>query len=795
MVYSNRGRALTLALMVGSSIGFSSMAQAQASEGEAASGSENTSASDEQGSNDNVILVTAQKRAEDLIDVPISIAAISGATLEQSNLRDLEDIARVTPGLDFSQSDQFGNQVVSFRGISSVFGSATTGYYLDEIPLQQTNLTSVVLPHVFDVERVEVLRGPQGTLYGAGSMGGTIRYIRPQPDLFETTILVEGEGSITDGGDESAEGSVIANIPLVEDKIAFRGGVYYRHEGGWIDQADRNTGNIIEENINTIKTLAVSGILAIQASDSFSLSPSLFYQRTKTSDRDVGWVGAGDFVTYGRFAQPRDDEYAILGLTADLELGAVDVKAVTSYMDRTYQNVDDWADSDGTVVASYIFNGIASGFDEPPPGFPFGLDSLSSDWAGLMYWDVKNHAFSQELRASSASDSPLQWIAGVYFQRNKFHLVRNEYQDINAESIALLGFPIDDNELVGPLSDELGPVTYLQDQTTILQELAGFANVTYAVSDRLSVSAGARVAHTQFEITQRTAGFWLGPDVTFGGKQSETPISPKFNVNFEANRNHTLYASVAKGFRIGGYNQDFSTTVCAVDLPPEGNPTEFGSDTLWSYEVGSKNRFANGRVQFNASAFHIKWNDIQSQVVMPTCLNIYTDNLGSAEVNGFDLDFSFDITPSLTISLMAGYSHGQYTETVEKFGQILVLEGEDFPQPKFTGSASLTYGGEIGNVPAFGTLTFAHAGSYQRNVPNTPGDDAAIRDAEAVNQLSARVGVDLGRVTVSLFGENLTNARPEVGLSRLISNDFPPDMILLRTLRPRTVGVGVKLSL
>ncbi|MEO5706440.1 MAG: TonB-dependent receptor [Alteraurantiacibacter sp.] len=782
---SHRIEAFTLALMLGSSMAYCGTAQAQSDAGEAAA--------DGQG---DVILVTAQKRSEDLLDVPISMAAISGEALEQNNLRDIEDIALVTPGLGFSQSGQFGDQVVSFRGISTVFGSATTGYYLDEIPLQQTNLTSVVLPHVFEVERVEVLRGPQGTLYGAGSMGGTIRYIRPQPDLFDTSIVVESEGSITDGGDPSVEGSVIANIPLVEDRIGFRGGVYYRHEGGWIDQADRNTGNIIDENINIIKTLAVTGILEIRASDTFSLSPSVFYQRTKTSDRDVGWAGAGDYVTYGRFAQPRDDEYGIFGLTADLELGDVDVKSVTSYMDRTYSNVDDWADSDGTVVASYIFNGIASGFDEPPPGFPFGLASLSSDWRGLMYWDVDSHAFSQELRASSSSDSPLQWIAGVYYQRNEFDLLRNEYQDINAESIALLGFPIDDNPLEGPLSAPLGlPVTYLQDQTTILQEMAAFANVTYALTDRLSFSAGARIARTRFEIRQRTAGFWLGPDVTYTGEQSETPISPKFNVNFEADRNHTLYASMAKGFRIGGYNQDFSTTICSVDLPPEGNPTEFGSDTLWSYEAGSKNRFANGRVQLNASAFHIRWNNIQSQVVMPTCLNIYTDNLGSAEVNGFDLDLSVDITPSLSVSMMAGYAHGQYTDTVEKFGQVLVVEGQDFAQPKLTGSASLTYDGEIGNVPAFGTLTFAHAGSYQRNVPNTPGDDPAIRDAESVNQLSARVGIELGRATISVFGENLTNARPELGLSRLISNDFPPDMILLRTLRPRTIGVGLKISM
>ena len=769
-----RAERLALSLMAGTSLCLSGPAGAQTADQEDPS-SEQVAG--------NVIIVTSQKRAEDLLDVPISVAALTGEDLAERNLRTLEDISLVTPGLNFDLSSQFGSPVVSIRGIASLTGSSTTGYYLDEMPLLQRDLLPVVVPHVFDLERVEVLRGPQGTLYGAGSMGGTIRFIRPDPDLNSASYRLSAEGSVTERGDPSGEASAVADVPLVPGTLGFRGGVFYRSEGGWIDRADRNTDAVVDRDINGTDTLVASGELLLQASNSFSIAPSVFYQRTESKDMDFQWDNAPPLVTYTKRDQPTTDEFILASLTADLEVGRVSIKSITSYLDRDYFHIDDWTDSDGPVVANLIL-----GIDE---------SELTPGWVGLMYWNAKQKGFSQELRFSSNDPtSPFQWIAGLYYQSNKSHVIRHEYQDINAESIAVFGFPIDDPTIEGPLSSELGlPVTYFQDLYRLEKELAGFVNLTYQLTDQLSVSAGVRASRTTFRTEESTAGFWLGPPSTYQGRQKEKPISPKFDIRYQPDDDNTFYASVAKGFRIGGTNPDFSSTLCGVDLPPEGNPLEFGADSLWSYEVGSKNRFANRRGQISVSAYHIDWAGIQSIVVMPTCLNIYVDNLGKAKVDGVDMDFSFWLTDGLNAQVTAGYSNARYTETIERLGSTLVVEGQDFPIPKFNGSATLAYDGEIGRTPAFGSVTMSYAGKYKRNGPDgVSGADAAIRNAEPVTQLSARFGVELDNLTLTVFAENLANASPDLARTRLVGSMFGPPKIIERTLRPRTVGIGATLK-
>tara|TARA_A100001391_G_scaffold130111_8_gene89526 strand:+ start:36361 stop:38631 length:2271 start_codon:yes stop_codon:yes gene_type:complete len=734
----------------------------------------------------NAILVTAQKRAEDAIDVPISIAAISSEQLEKQSIRDLEDISLLTPGLNFNGGSQFGSPTISIRGISSTFGASTTGYYLDETPLPQSNLTPIVLPHVFDTERVEVLRGPQGTLYGSGSMGGTIRFIRPEPNLDYASYELGANGEVTEGGAPSAEVQGVTDIPLMPGRVGLRAGAFYRHEGGWVDRGDRNTGETIDQNVNARETVVASAMLKAQVSDTFSLMPSVFYQRTHSDDMDLYWERGGKFVTYTKRKQPETDEFIIGSLTADLDLGAVSLRSITSYIDRNFDQINDWTDSDGPIVGPLII------------GIP--VEDLTDNFIGYMYWDAKQKTFSQELRLASQNEAArLTWNIGAFYQRDEYKLVRHEYQDINYEFEAANGFfvPIDGYDLTGPLSDELGPVTYYQNQDRVSEELAGFANATFDVTDALSVTAGVRVAHTQVDITETTEGFWLGERSTFVGKQKETPISPKFSVSYEPDPNHTLYATASKGFRIGGSNPDYRGTLCSADLPPEGNPLTYGSDSLWSYEIGSKNRFGGGLFSLNASAFHIDWSDIQAAVTMPTCLSVYIDNLGKAKVDGFDLEFGAVLNDSFDLMLTAGYANARYSETVEKFGATLVAKGQKFAVPDFTGSAVLNYNGEIADRRTFATLTVSYAGSYERNGPDgVEGADDLTRHASPVTQVSARGGVELGDFTVSIFAENLLNSQTQLSRTRAIATtyDFVQPIIFLRSLRPRTVGLALNME-
>ncbi|MAW82804.1 MAG: hypothetical protein CMI63_21445 [Parvularcula sp.] len=738
------------------------------------------------------IVVTAQKRSESALDVPISIAAYSGETLEERTLRNLEDISLVTPGLTLDQSGGFGGQTVSIRGIAPTAGAATTGFYLDETPLQQptTIFSPAVVPVVFDLDRVEILRGPQGTLYGAGSMGGTVRFIQTQPDLTEASATLNAEVAKTDDGGVTPQFSIYGGAPLVNDRVAFRAGFYYRDEAGWIDRHDRDTGAVVEDDVNDTQTIAARLALLFQVSDEFSISPSVFYQKTEADDMDLYWADAGLNNTFTDRAQPEDDEYLVANLTADYDFGAFSVKSVSSFINRDFSQINDWTDSDGASLP-FILGGIRSEVFM----VPFEPAVLTDDFVGHMYWSTDQKAYSQEIRffSNDTGDSKLSWIAGFYYQRSEYERIRHEYQDINAESINTLGFPIDDIVFQGPLSDELGlPVSYFDTVDNVESEVAGFANLTYNFTEQLSASAGVRISRTKFQASQVQNGFWVGGETSAIGTQSETPISPKFNINYEPSENHTLYASAAKGFRIGGTNPDYSvSTTCAPDLPGGSNPTEFNSDQLWSYEVGSKNRLAEGRVNLNVSGFHIDWKDIQGAITLPTCLNVYTDNLGDAKVDGFDVELGVQLTDSFTASITAGYADGRYSETVmDDYGQTLVQKDQELGVPKLNGSATLFYDGQIAGVDTFGNISVSHAGKYERTGPDgVVGADAEIRDAEAVTQLSGRLGVRLGAVSLSLFAENLTNETPELGKTRVFGGS---PILLIRTLRPRTIGAALK---
>lgn len=245
------------------------------------------------------IVVTATRQSETISKVPLSIAAYSQEKLDQQGVRRVDDVARLTPGVTFSRGDQrnAGAANISIRGISSAAGSATTGIYIDDTPIQIRNVgfsAFTPFPAVFDLQRVEVLRGPQGTLFGAGSEGGTVRFITPSPDFDELKFYARSELATTKSGEASFEAGAAISVPLVKDKLAARVSGYYRRDGGYIDRVDYTSGNVLDKNSNWQDTKVASASLAWKATDAVTVTPSVYFQETWNNDAGTYWEVLSD---------------------------------------------------------------------------------------------------------------------------------------------------------------------------------------------------------------------------------------------------------------------------------------------------------------------------------------------------------------------------------------------------------------------------------------------------------------------------------------------------------------------
>ena len=740
------------------------------------------------------IVVTAQKRSETILSVPISISALTQDDLDRRGIKGLDDIARTTPALTISSNNGLGYSNVSIRGISSAVGAATTGMYIDDTPIQQRNdsLGPPVAPQVFDLERVEVLRGPQGTLFGTGSEGGTIRFITPGPSLDRASLRARGEVALTNGGDPTYEAGLAGGAPLIDGTLGFRAGASYRNQGGYIDRVSRYTGQVVDRNSNNNSVRAARLALAWQPVGDLTITPAVFYQHSRMGDADLYWEERPRFQSEAKIRQPNDDEWTLSSLTVDYALPTFTIRSISSYMSRKNFQVNDWSYIEPSQLSAIGIPGTASAPGSVDvPGLP--------DWTAAMHADINEDVFTQELRFTS-TDAPASrwsWVAGLYFQHNRLHRVRNEFEDLDALTGALFGIPAVAFFGVPSLP---GPVGYAEDTTNTEKEASAFGNLTARLTEQFKLTVGARVSRTELSSRNFQDGPWnAGPGLA-QGTQKDTPVTPRVNLTYNLTPDNMVYATAAKGYRIGGGNPSYAGNfVCQLDLQGADAPTVYQSDSVWSYEIGTKNRLAGGRADISASVFRIDWSNIQSLIYMPTCGNIFTDNLGKAVSQGADMELHAQVARGLTLSLSAGYTDAHYTETTTRtFGGgtvVLALDGQKLAIPKLSGSAALYYehalfgSGHEGYV----NLSYDYAGSYDRNPPTGVfGEDPTTGHAVAVQSLSARAGARLGGFDVSVFADNLTNAAPE--LLRYHETTASP-VFRARTLRPRTIGLTLGYAL
>ena len=771
------------------------------------------------------VVVTAQRREQSIQDVPISVTALSQEQLDAQGVRSVDEVARLTPGITFQRADARNGAMstISIRGIASTGGASTTGVYIDDTPIQVRALGAGgaafnAFPGVFDLERVEVLRGPQGTLFGAGSEGGTVRFITPQPDLRKFGVYGRSEFSTTQGGDPSYELGVAFGAPLVEDRIAVRLSAWVRRDGGWVDRVNwsragltaypaatpypptaptrSSVTNAVDADSNWQNSSAFKAAISFAPTENLTITPSLYYQRMTMNDTPAFWAalsdpGSNEFNNGNAINAESKDHFYLPALKIDWAFAGLRLVSNTSYFNRDSEAINDYSSFE-TALWGQVFTTAGIPGSIPylnGPYYPAGFTPATSFQGNLQ------NNIAQELRLQSDdADARINWVVGLFYSHSRQTAIQI------VSDPGLFGF-IASTNAVGfgpPLED--GRYTFVQDPVIARdKQLALYAQADFRLTDRFTVTAGVRAADTKFEATANYHGFVVGPPVVDSGSQHEKPVTPKLGVSFKVNADNMLYASASKGYRIGGYNPRVGAP-CASDANYSGYRTLFDSDSVWSYELGSKNELLDSRVRINTSLYHIDWKNIQQVIGLSSCGFAYTANLGKARSQGVDLQAELALTDRLVAGLAVGYNDARFTETVKTVPTAtrnLITDGDHIVGWPWTLAVSAQYNFAAWNShDAYVRADYQYQAKQTDTVPGTNPQNGgfqpwAVFHLPQTTQLSLRAGMKFDRWDVSVFGTNLTADHPILSSASSVNFGIPGGLVGYNqtTFRPRTFGV------
>ncbi len=662
------------------------------------------------------IVVTATRREESLSKVPISVTALTQSDMDDRGIKDMQDIVRFVPGVTIDNS---GTNAISIRGISSSAGAGTTGIYIDDTPIQMRSVgfnPDDTLPKTFDLERVEVLRGPQGTLFGSGSEGGTVRYILTQPSLTSESTYIRSEASYTEYGQPSYEFGIAHGQPVVDGVFGFRASAWYRYDGGWIDRVSDTTDEVIAHNVNYQHTLVLRLAGVWQPASGFTATPSILYQNRQEHDQPTYWPAysnpsEGVFNTATPERIPDPDQYVLSALKLEWDFAKSAIISNTSYYHRK-----EYTGYQGTVydLAFYqslgwpsnpLFGGLSCGV--PPPAAPpcswYPLLNANGIHLPAGFGDEETpnvmtnsqDSYVQEVRwQSSDPDARLHWTIGAFWQLAKEGSIE-ELKDVNIDpffeylygvpATSLFTFTDVAGNVISPYScNGVGSYNvipacdiYYNSNTTYDKQIALYGELNYALTERLRLAVGERVSHTTFAIRNYADGlenFGPTPVLVDGveeqipgvGRRASTssnPNTPKATLSLQADPNDMYYVTYAKGYRVGGGNPSLPS-YCNTNLTeagfPNGAPLTYSPDSTQNYEIGSKNAFGSA-LRVATSVYYIKWNNIQQSVyIAGDCGLQFTDNLGTAVAKGFDLQAEVALG-SLFMDVAVGYTDARYT--------------------------------------------------------------------------------------------------------------------------------------
>jgi iron complex outermembrane recepter protein len=731
------------------------------------------------------VTVTARKRSEDQQDAPISIQAITARKLEQFNADGFESYVRFTPSVSFISQGP-GQSKIIIRGVAESTGSADGGgrsssaLYLDEQPI--TVDASSPDPRLVDIERIEVLSGPQGTLYGASSQSGTIRIITKKPDLQVFEGYLEATGKLTEHGSPSYDFNGAINIPLIPDELALRVVGYTAEEGGFIDNVFGTTpggtvdnANVVGEDVNAARTDGTRVSLRWQVNSDWRATASHIFQDVNVDGRSDYDPTVGDLQAVRFFKETFADQWDQSALTVEGNLGFADLVVTGAYFNRKTSYVDDNTAYDQylTTTSAYF------------PLYDFGLDPTGDNLGR-----TGDERTTFEARLTSRNESRWAWIVGAFYQDAENDFVTNS----RVTDFALTpGFAFAQAELAAALLPPLAPTDtyFFQIGRYETQQFAIFGELSYDITEQLTATIGGRWftvegdgrLETQLPFgATATLVDGLGRPVTTVESSalpfSEEGFTPKINLSYKADEDLLLYATYSEGFRLGGANrQRLGLSV----------PVQYDADKLFNYELGVKSQWMGGKLTLNGAAFLMRWEDFISDVRNPNPATFYfvTANAGQAEIIGIEGEFAWRVLDNLSIGGSATLLSAELSEP----SAILaggVPEGARLPvtpEFKFAMYGEYTFPVEALQAEGYLRADYSYTGDSVNSIePLT----ANLQEAYSITNL--QVGMEKETWRVNLFLNNVFDERAQLFIN---PNKFDARVT---PNRPRELGLTVRRS-
>ncbi len=763
------------------------------------------------------IVVTATKRSEKLQSVPISIQAFGTEKLRQNQVASFDDYAKLLPSVSF-QSFGPGQTQLSFRGITSggdglhIGSLPTAGLYLDEIPV--TTIGGAVDLHVYDIARVEALSGPQGTLYGASSLAGTLRLItnKPKQNVFEAgyDLTLDKFGNGDAGG--TVEG--FANIPIVKDKVAIRLVGFYEHDGGYISNVAKtrtftlddndpttnltvNNAALVKKNFNYVDTYGGRAALGINLDEHWTVTPTVAYQKQVAHGPFLYDPKVGDLKVTDFLPTRNADEFYQAGLTIEGKVGNFNLTYVGGYFARTAANVSDY--SYYTVVYDTITSGGSF------PGYTNFIDS-AGNYINPTQQIISRDDYTklnQEFRITSPADLPVRGTVGLFYQRQTDY-VQADYV------IDGLSNAVNANAPFGVVPGTTN-TAFLTRLNRLDKDYAAYGELSYDILPHLTLTGGIRgflsknsligfsgfsynlgspdITDPAYDPNDSTKGRRLCLPTSLPGipcinvhapngasgpvRTNQSGETHKLNLSYKIDSDKLIYATYSTGFRPGGVNRR-----------PQYAP--YIADTVNNFELGAKTSFLDRKVRLNIAIYYEQWKNLQFALSPPGSNGVFsTFNAGDARVYGLESDLSWRVTPEFTISGSGSYIDTAATKDIAFASNITILKGTRLPvQPKYKINMTARYDHQLGTIDAFLQGVLATQDGTRPFFP-----DYGVPNTKGFTTADFSFGGKSGNTTFEVFMQNAFDSRGTLSQNTVASVNLSFQYARNYPIKPRYMGI------
>lgn len=700
------------------------------------------------------IIVTAARREQSLQDVPAAVTALKPGDFALKGMRKIGDIFNYATGVQYRDNGAKGAGTISARGVPQTSSIPVFGIYLDDTPVSTNSSFSSGSSLVFDgmlmdIERAEVIKGPQGTLYGATSVGGMMRYISREPAMEEFRASAGVDLSKTDGGDWSKVVNGRISVPVVKDKLGVTLSGFFEDTGGYVDYLNGATGAVEDKNIDDSEVLGYAADILFRPSEALDIR--LKYMKQETDFATTSTVqladALGDDALVGDFTtiDPAGDfwlDFEIMSGTLNYDLGWGTLSSTSSHVEYELGAVSD---------QTFALAGLVDFFDGRAPG---------TTTAVLVNQAAGSKKFVQEIRLTSERMGNFEWLAGLYYADEETSNIQSA-QATPAFNVYAITFPSD------------------------YSEHAAFGDVTYYFNENFDVTAGMRLSKNKIQLSYVTSGALLGAADLEGDTIKDTVGTYLFSARYRPSENLSLYARVASGYRPASANIPIIDPVTGNDI---ADPV-VSADNSWSYEIGAKGSTENKRLSYDVALWKIDWANFQAFTVFN---GVRTGGNAADGLSAYGLEGSFTFRPTTSLSLTTNITYSNSTLNADEAG-FGGVEGEQIPDlPKWAGSLQGNY---MFNVSDSWDAALNGGLRYTGSAMSSYGNSQSILPVEVGGRVLAdmNLSVSNGTVTFGLYATNLFNKRALVNREdSLLSSGATISSGVFE--RPRTIGANIKVD-